>query len=74
MAAKSTTIILPPPGKEDTAIVKLLSQGMSNNDMAVSLKVKEHEIISSLYVLRLKYNCKNSTELVALFLREGFIN
>jgi len=73
MAAKNTTIILPPPNKEDTAMVKLLSEGMSNQDMAVTLNVKQHELISSLYVLRLKYNCKNSIELVALFLREGFI-
>jgi len=74
MAAKNTTIILPPPDKEDVAMIKLLSQGMSNKDMAVALKVKEHEIISSLYVLRLKYNCQNSVELVAVFLREGFID
>lgn len=62
------------PSKEEIAIVKLLASGATNNEIATKLDIDVTKIISGLYSLRIKYNCKNSIELTALFLREKLIN
>lgn len=70
---KETSTVLQ-PSKDDVEIVKLLATGATNNEIARKLNLELTKVISNLYVLRIKYNCKNSIELVAVFLREGFID
>jgi len=72
MGNKNNTILQ--PDKNEVAMVKLLAAGMTGEDVCIALKIKPHDLGFSLSVLRSKYNCKNSTELVAVFLREGFID
>lgn len=72
MGKENTTVLQ--PSKDEVAMVKLLSTGVSNNEIASKLGIELTKVISNLYVLRIKYSCKNSIELVAVFLREGFID
>jgi DNA-binding CsgD family transcriptional regulator len=70
---KETSTVLQ-PSKDEVAMVKILATGATNNEIASKLNLELTKVISNLYILRIKYGCKNSIELVAVFLREGFID
>lgn len=72
MGKEITTVFQ--PSKDEIAMVKLLASGATNNEIATKLNLELTKVISNLYGLRIKCNCKNSIELAALFLREGFID
>lgn len=60
--------------KEDKELVSMLADGMKGNQIAEKLRITENKLASELMILRAKFNCKNSLNLVAYFLRNKIID
>lgn len=71
---KTKTLTVSPPSKEELKMVEMLADGKSGADIAEVLGVTINKISFDLTVLRSKYDCDNSTELVAYFLRNKLID
>ena len=59
---------------EEKSIVLRLSKGDPAQNIAADLGHPPGTFANILRDIRLKYGCKNTTQLVGLFLREGIIN
>jgi len=62
------------PTEDDKVLVKMIADGMSGGQIAKKMKINKNTLAFNLSVLRAKFNVSNSTELVALFLRNGIID
>lgn len=63
----------PIPSEEEKDIVLCLSNGMRGKDVEEKFGVNKNTMAFRLALMRTKYHCENSTQMVALFLRNGFI-
>lgn len=63
-----------PPTEEEKQIVLLLASGKESYKVAEELGVNKNTFAFRLKVLRSFYGCKNSAQLIALFLRNKFID
>jgi DNA-binding CsgD family transcriptional regulator len=68
-----TTELLQPTDSE-REWVRLLAAGEKANDVAQRLNLNKNTFAYHLRFLRTKYNCKNTRQLVSLFLRNRFID
>lgn len=71
---KTRTATIPEPTEQDVKIVTLVASGMKHEDIADELETTTNTLAMALAVVRQKYNCKNSAEMVAFFLRNGLID
>lgn len=71
---EKTIVRYPTPTNDEKEMVRLLADGMKGNKMANALKINENTLAFNLAVLRGKYDCKNSIQLVAFFLRNKLID
>lgn len=55
-------------------LVSLLTEGRTASRMAIKLNTTESLLSSELATIRAKFDCNNSTQLVALFLRNNLID
>jgi len=62
------------PTKQEKEVVEMLANGLKGNNIAEKLRTNESSVAANLAEIRRKYNCKNSTELVALFFRNKLIS
>lgn len=65
---------IPTPTNDEVGIVKMLSNGAKGEDIEKGFGLQKHELSLALTILRSKYGCKNSTELVAFFIRNKLID
>lgn len=59
--------------KQETKVVRFLSEGLSVKEIAVLTNLSEHTIDSHCKAARAKANAKNSAELVAMAIKKGLI-
>ena len=71
---KTKTITASPPSKEEIKMVELLADGKSGAEISEEMGLSINKVSFDLTVLRSKYDCGNSTELVAYFLRNKLID
>ena len=62
------------PTEEEKQIVTLLASGKESYKIAEELGVNKNTFAFRLKVLRSVYDCNNSAQLIALFLRNKFID
>jgi len=62
------------PTEQEKKVVEMLANGLKGNHIAEKLRTSESGVAANLAEIRRKYNCKNSTELVALFFRKKLIS
>ena len=65
---------VPFPTEEEKKWVTLLATGQKANDVAESLGFNRSTFAYHLKYLRVKYNCRNTTQLISFFLRNNFID
>lgn len=70
---KQNISIIHTPTKEEKAIVSMLANGEKGNHVAEKIGVTESVLASKLATIRYRYKVRNSTELVAKFIRAGVI-
>jgi DNA-binding CsgD family transcriptional regulator len=70
---KEKKVTLPTPTDEEKKWVLELSKGVSVADLSDRLKKNQNTFAHQLSMLRYKYSCANTTELVAVFLKNNFI-
>jgi DNA-binding CsgD family transcriptional regulator len=73
METQTITEVLQPTESEKEW-VRLLATGEKANDVAQKLNLNKNTFAYHLRFLRTKYNCKNTRQLVSLFLRNRFID
>lgn len=61
------------PSEREINLVKMLSDGVNQDSIAEVVGKNKFTLATELAVLRQRYQCKNSTHLVAFFLRNGLI-
>jgi DNA-binding CsgD family transcriptional regulator len=59
--------------QRDIAIVKMLSNGMTANEISNQSNISSRTVEMAVLSLRDKYKCKNTPHLVAYFLRKQII-
>jgi DNA-binding CsgD family transcriptional regulator len=59
---------------EEKQIASRLANGEKSEQIGVSLGYKPNTFAARLKEIRVKYDCKNSLQFVAYFLREGIIS
>ena len=63
-----------PPTEEEKQFVALLATGKKGYKIAEELGINKNTFAFKLKILRTVYGCSNSTQLIALFLRNKFID
>lgn len=61
------------PSEKEIKLVKMLSDGVNQDSIAETIGQNKFTMATELSILRQRYQCKNSTHLVAFFLRNGLI-
>lgn len=61
------------PSEKEISLVKMLSDGINQDSIAEAIGQNKFTMATELAALRQRYQCKNSTHLVAFFLRNGLI-
>lgn len=61
------------PTEWELGLVQMLSDGLNQDSIAETVGKNKFTLATELAILRQRYQCKNSTHLVALFLRHGLI-
>ena len=64
----------PLPTKKDKQIITMLKNGMNGEEVADKIGVNKNTFAFSLKVLRSKYQCKNTVQLVAFFIENNLID
>lgn len=70
---ESNTVQIPTATEMDIKLVTMLADGLKGNQIAAVLNMNENTLAFNLKVLRGKFGCKNSLNLVAFFLRNNLI-
>lgn len=74
METQTTTQEVPVPTETERQWVRLLASGDRAVEVAQRLNLNKNTFAYHLRFLRTKYNCKNTRQLVSLFLRNNFID
>lgn len=74
METQTHTQEVPVPTESEREWVRLLATGDRAVEVAQRLNLNKNTFAYHLRFLRTKYNCKNTRQLVSLFLRNRFID
>lgn len=66
--------IVPPPSEQDKSIIVMLKDGMTAKAIAEKLSINENTLAFSLKVLRSRYGCSTTTQLVAHFMENNLFD
>jgi len=69
-----TVMVEHTPTEREKQLVQLLTEGKTASRMALKLGMSESSFSSELATVRAKYDCDNSVQLVAYFLRKKLID
>jgi len=67
------SITINPPSEEEKKWVKMLADGKSYKEIAIANEMNKNTFAYKITSLRERFNCENSNELVAFFLRNKLI-
>ena len=65
--------ITPTATEEEKSIVQMIANGKTGEDISKEIGQNKNTFAFNLKVIRAKFDCANSTELVALFMRNKLI-
>ena len=72
METQKAAILL--PNKKEKQIIVMLKNGMNGDEIAEKTGVNKNTFAFSLKVLRSKYQCKNTVQLVAFFIENNLLD